>query len=108
MPKKQDNTLPVLTHIIGYFTSFIGPLIILLVAEETHAKNHARTALNWQLSLILYTIISIILILVLIGILGILVLLILDIIFCIMAAVKASEGKLWRYPLSIPFTQIED
>ncbi|MFU8796701.1 MAG: DUF4870 domain-containing protein [Dehalococcoidia bacterium] len=28
---------------------------------------------------------------------------VLDLIFCIMAAVKASRGELWKYPLSIPF-----
>ncbi len=107
MAKKQDNTLPIITHIIGYFTSFIGPLIILIAAEDKNAKNHARLALNWQLSAMIYIIISIPLMFVLIGFLTLFVVIILDVIFCIMAAVKASEGKLWTYPLSIPFTQIQ-
>lgn len=116
--KKQDNTLPVLTHILAYFTSLIGPLIILLAAESKHAKNHARAALNWQLSLIVYILGAIIFIIIFaltivlipfafILAIGILVLGILDIVFVIIAAVKASEGTLWQYPITIPFAKIE-
>jgi hypothetical protein len=40
MVKKQDTTLPVLTHILGLLTGFIGPLIILLAAQDKNSKNH--------------------------------------------------------------------
>ncbi|MFP4403524.1 MAG: DUF4870 domain-containing protein [Candidatus Woesearchaeota archaeon] len=99
----KDNTLNIITHILGYFTNWIGPLIILLVTKEKDVKEHAKKALNWQISLIIYTIISFILVFVLIGFLLLFALAIMNIVFCIMAAVKASNNELWDYPLAIPF-----
>jgi len=104
---QTDNAMPVLAHILGLFTSWLGPLIILLATREERVKNHARTALNWQLSLIIYSIVSAILILVFVGIVFLVVLGIIDLIFCIVAAVKASRGELWRYPMAIPFLKVK-
>jgi|SRR3989338_2694695 len=99
----KDNTIPVLTHILGLFTGFMGPLIVLLVTKDAYAKKHAKKALNWHFSLIIYYIISFILVLVLIGFVFIIVFAILNIVFSIMAAVKASNNEIWDYPLSIKF-----
>lgn len=63
-------------------------------------------ALNWQISLIIYAIISGILMLVFIGILLMIVIGILNIVFCIMAAVKASKGELYNYPMTIKFLKV--
>lgn len=101
--KKEENSMKVLVHVLGWFTYFIGPLIFLLVTKEEKVKQHAKKALNWQISLIIYLIISFILVFVLIGFLLIFVLIIMDIIFCIMAAVKANKDELWDYPFAIPF-----
>ena|SRR3989344_6386681 len=101
--KKEDTTLPLLTHILGILTGFIGALIILLATNDEYAKKHARRALNWQLSLLIYYIISFILVLVLVGFILIGVLALLNIIFCIIAAVRASKGELYTYPLTIQF-----
>lgn len=99
----KDTTMGILAHILAIFLGFIGPLIILLIAKDEESKKHAKTALNWQLSLIIYFIVAGILSLILIGILLFVILGILNIIFCILAAVKASEGEVWKYPLSIGF-----
>lgn len=104
--KSDQKTLAILTHILGIFVHFIGALIILLASDDPLVKKHAKNALNWQFSMIIYGIISVILILVLVGILLIVTLIVLNIVFCIVAAVKASEGKLWRYPLSIQFFKV--
>jgi hypothetical protein len=106
MPKKQDTTLPVLTHILGLFTGFLGPLIILLVTQDKNSKNHAKYALNWQFSLMIYFFVSIILAFVLIGFLFLFALFVLDLIFSIMAAVRAGDNKLWQYPLAIHFFKV--
>jgi len=50
----DDKTLAIITHILGWFTGFIGPLIVLLVTQSTNVKNHAKQALNWQFSLLIY------------------------------------------------------
>ncbi len=103
--RANDKTLCVLAHVLGLLTGFLGPLIILLASPDHRAKQHARMALNWQISLIIYMIVSFVLMLVLIGFLFILILAVLDLVFCIMAAVKAGDGIAWKYPLAIPFVQ---
>ena len=103
IPKKADTTLPLLAHLLGLITGFLGPLIILLATEDKRAKTHAKKALNWQFSLLIYYAVSFVLMFVLIGFLTFFAVAILNIIFCIMAAVKASKEELWDYPLAIPF-----
>jgi uncharacterized Tic20 family protein len=44
---------------------------------------------------------------ILIGFLGLVVFSILNLIFSIIGAVKASEGKFWKYPISIPFFKVK-
>ncbi len=107
MRKRQDNTLPVLTHILGWFTGFLGPLIVLLASDDKYVKNHARLSLNWQFSLIIYFIISLVLMLFLIGFFLIFVLIFLNLIFTIIAAVKAGDHKLWKYPMAMPFFKVK-
>ncbi|MFT4309684.1 MAG: DUF4870 domain-containing protein [Candidatus Woesearchaeota archaeon] len=99
----QDNSLKVLTHVLGYISSWLGPLILLLAIDDEEVKKHARKALNWQISLIIYGIICFILFLVFIGIFMLVALVIMDLVFCIIAAVKAGNDELWDYPLAIPF-----
>lgn len=104
---KQSNILPILTHILGLFTGFLGPLILLLASEDALTKKHAKVVLNWQFSLIIYSIISAILMIVLIGFIGFVVLGILNTVFSIIGAVRASEGKVWKYPMSIRFFKMK-
>lgn len=105
--ENSDNkTLTILTHVLGLFTWFIGPLIVLLVSKDEEIKKHAKNALNWEISFLIYLVISSILMVVLIGFLLAGVLVVLNIVFCIMAAVKAKEGMLWKYPLTIPFLKV--
>ena len=113
--KKQDNNIPTLVHILGLFTGFLGPLIILLVSKEKIDKNHAKYVLNWQFSFMIYMtlvlVITIPLIFVLVGLILLpilmMILIILNYVFGIMAAVKANKGKLWKYPMSIPFLKVK-
>ncbi len=97
------RTLSILVHVLGLFTGIIGTVVMLLVSEDAVVKAHARAALNWQISLLIYLFVAFVLVFVLIGIPLLIGLLVIDLIFCIMAAVKASENTLWQYPLSIPF-----
>jgi len=101
--KQESRTLAILAHVLGLIAYFIGPLIILLVTKDKDVKKHARNALNWQISLIIYFIVAGILVFLLIGFLLLPALAIVNIVFSIMAAVKASNDELWKYPLSIQF-----
>lgn len=109
MTKSNDSTqiLAILTHILGLLTSFLGPLIVFLASNEVYVKKHAKHALNWQISLLIYSVISSVLVFIFIGWLFLAALSVMNVVFCILAAVKAGEKEFWKYPLSIPFFKVK-
>lgn len=91
--------VPALGHIIG-------PLVIWLLKRDDFPEvdEHGKESLNFQLSLFLYAAAILALCFVLIGIflLPLLALLhLLNVVLVIVASVRASEGKFYRYPLTI-------
>ncbi len=109
---KQDRQLIVLTHLSQLITLVIGfgslilPLILWSSNKERVFKmdEHGKNILNFQISLIIYSIICIPLILFLgLGILGLIALGIISIVFPIINAIKASNGETPKYPLSLSF-----
>ena len=84
---------------------FIAPLVIWLIKrdEDAFVEEHAREALNFQISYLIYMIVSGILILLLIGILLIIVIGIGGFVLMIVAGVKAASGQEYRYPFIIRF-----
>ncbi|MDX1510087.1 MAG: DUF4870 domain-containing protein [Nitriliruptorales bacterium] len=109
----DQRTWAVMTHLSGLLLAvfsggvlgFLGPLIVWLIKkdEDAYLRAHAAEALNFQISLVIYAIASAVLILVLVGILLVLVVIGIAIAFPIVAAVRASNGQVWRYPLTIRF-----
>src|SRR5947207_2996230 len=106
------QTWRVLCHasaLIGFFVPgaghVIAPLVVWLVkrAESPEIDAHGKESVNFQLSMLLYSVISGILCLILIGFLLLAILHVLNVIFVIIASIQASEGKLYRYPLAIRF-----
>jgi len=97
----------VFTHLSGFATfiltglGIVFPLIIWLAKkkESPFLDDHGCEVVNFQLSMLLYSIIGGILTC---GVLTI-VALVVDIIFMIVAAVAASRGEYYRYPLTIRF-----
>ena len=85
--------------------AFLVPLVIWLIKrdEDAYVEYHSREALNFQISILIYAIVSIILVFILIGILLLIALAIFALIFMIVAEVNAAQGKLYRYPLTIRF-----
>ena len=108
----STRTWCILCHasaLLGLFSHFIGhifgPLIVWLVkrGEAAEIDAHGKEALNFQLSMLIYDVIAFILCFVLIGIPILILLWILNTVFVIVASLKASEGQLYRYPLTIRF-----
>ena len=64
---------------------------------------HGKNAVNWIISEIIYGAVSFALCAVLIGFLLLPIVLLMGTIFPIIAAVKANNGEVWKYPLAIPF-----
>lgn len=107
MAKNKDNVMAILAHILGLFIGFIGPLITFLVGkDDAYALKHSKSALNWQLSLLIYMIVSGILAMVLIGFVLMAILGILNIVFSIKGAINAANNKQYVYPFSIKFFKV--
>jgi uncharacterized Tic20 family protein len=110
--KRTDNQLIVITHLtqlLTYLTGFgglIAPLIIWVTQKDKveGMDAHGKAILNFQISIIIYTILSIPLILVFgLGILTLILIAILAFVMPIVNAIKASNGELPSYPLSLNF-----
>jgi uncharacterized protein len=102
-PSKDDCNLAMLAHLLGIFTSFVGALVIWLVKKDESAfiAKEGAEALNFQITIALGWIIAMMLSMILIGFLLYPVLLIANLVFCILAAVSASKGQPYRYPLTL-------
>ena len=109
---REDKQLLVITQLSQLITLLIGfgslllPLFLWLTQKEkVYAMNeHGKRILNFQLSLLVYSLICIPLILLLgLGLLGLLVIGIRAIVFPIINAIKPSHGETPQYPLSLNF-----
>ncbi|KUJ82650.1 DUF4870 domain-containing protein [Microbulbifer flavimaris] len=112
----EKDTYLMLMHIsqlAGVFipgAGFIIPVVLWALHRDQSVEvdRHGKVILNWMISALIYSMICVVLMFVLIGFLGLFVLLLVNIIFVIVGTVNASEGKLWRYPLSIQFFRIDN
>ncbi len=100
----NDKLFIILCHlslILG--VGFILPFVVYLVKrkESELVTAHASEALNFHISLAIYSLCCIPLVFFLIGIPIFLALGLMAFICAIVAAVQASEGRFYRYPLTI-------
>lgn len=103
-PTSDEKTMAILSHILCLFAGFIAPLVIYLVKKDSpYVSSHAKESLNFQLTMLIGFIISIVLMIVLIGILLLWLLGIANLVLIIIATIKASENKMYRYPFAIRF-----
>lgn len=106
----EERTWGMLSHLLALsgfigvpFGNVLAPLIIWLVKKDQSqfVADQAKESLNFQISLIIYAIVSGILVLVLIGFLLLGVVFIGGIVLTIIATMKANNGEYYRYPLTI-------
>jgi uncharacterized Tic20 family protein len=92
-----------LGFVIPWVFHVVGPLVVWLAKrnDSPEIDAHAKESLNFQISMLIYTVISGILCLILIGFALLFILHILNVVLVIVASIQASEGKLYRYPLTI-------
>jgi uncharacterized Tic20 family protein len=93
--------LPILP-IIG---NIIAPLIIWQIKKDDYpfVDEQGKEAFNFQLSILIYLIVSGLLCFACIGFVLLPAIVIGDIIFLLVAAINANEGNHYRYPLTIRF-----
>src|SRR5438132_5240895 len=104
------RTWCVLAHALalaGFFVPWaghiVGPLIVWLAkrGDSPDIDAHGKESLNFQISMLIYGVISGILCLIIVGFFLLVLLHILNVVLVIVASIQASEGKLYRYPLTI-------
>ena len=104
---KTWNVLCHATALAGFFVPWaghiLGPLIIWLAkrGDSPEIDEHGKESLNFQISMLIYNVVAAVLCLVLIGFALLLILHILNLVLVIVASIQASEGKLYRYPITI-------
>jgi|SRR5690606_22679039 uncharacterized Tic20 family protein len=101
-PNSDERTLAILCHVLCLVAWLIPPLVIYLLKkdESAYIAEHAKESLNFQISLAIY---MAILFITIIGILFMWLVGIFALIVIIVATIKASDNKLYRYPLTIRF-----
>jgi len=109
---KQAHMWGMLCHLLAFagfigipFGNILGPLVIWLMKKDEmpFVDDQGKEALNFQISLTIYAIVSGILCLIFIGFLLLPAVLIFGFVMTIIGAVKANGGERYRYPLAIRF-----
>jgi uncharacterized Tic20 family protein len=104
-PTSDERIMGILSHILAIVpgVGILGPLVIWLIKkdESPFVEANARESLNFQLTIIIGWIISGILVVVVIGWLLFAVLGVLNVVLVIVATVKTSENKIYKYPISL-------
>src|SRR5690349_17748892 len=100
VPTSDEKTMAILSHILTFIAPILAPLIIYLVKKDESAfvKWHALESLNFQITIVL---VFIILLISVIGWFLLWVPGIVALVLVIVATIRASEGKLYKYPFSL-------
>ncbi|HEV2893848.1 MAG TPA: DUF4870 domain-containing protein [Actinomycetota bacterium] len=112
LPADQERLWAMLAHLLSFvaaylFLGFVAPLIILLVfgPRSAYVRAHAVESLNFNLTWLLYGIVGVILAFLLIGIPILIALGLAYLVLVVIASVRANNGELYRYPLTIRFVK---
>jgi uncharacterized protein len=99
-PTSDEKTMALLAHVLTFVFPILAPLVIYLIKkdESSFVAYHAKESLNFQITLF---IICILLFITIIGILLLWIVGIIGAILVIVATIRASEGKLYKYPFAI-------
>jgi len=101
-PTSDEKTLALLAHVLTFVSTLLAPLIIYILKknDSPFVAEHAKESFNFQLTLVL---VCIGLFFTIIGILFLWVVGIYATILVIVAAIRANEGRAYKYPFSIKF-----
>lgn len=97
-----------LSQLAGLVVPVAG-LVVPIVLWQTQKDKmpeldaHGKMVVNWMLSALIYAVISLPLMVVLVGFLTLLAVAVMSIVFPIIGGIKANNGELWEYPLTIKF-----
>jgi uncharacterized Tic20 family protein len=117
--EKYARTWAMLCHLsalagcfLPYFAHLLAPLAVWLLKRNDHPliDTHGRESLNFQISMLIYSAVGTALLFV--SVIGILLIApfllfsyVVNIIAVALAAIRASEGRAFRYPLTLRLLQ---
>ncbi|MBM7071996.1 DUF4870 domain-containing protein [Shewanella sp. 202IG2-18] len=94
---QESRNLGMLLWIGTIFFGFIPGLILYLIKkDDQYVQEQAKEALNWSITSMIGYAISTVLVFIVVGFLGYMILGIAHLIFCILGAIKASNGEDYR------------
>lgn len=106
----KPDTFCMLLHfssLLFFFPPFgiVAPIVLWAVGKDKSPQidAHGKLVINWCISSLIYAFVFGLLCWFIVGFFLLPVLMLLMIIFLIIGGVKANDGILWKYPLSIPF-----
>lgn len=107
MSPADEKTWSILVHLGGLLFAWLAPLIgyVALKDRGPFVRAHVVTALNFQLTLLIVYVVGVVTSLFFVGLLVILAAAVVSVVFSIIAAVAASNGQYYRYPLTIDFVR---
>ena len=103
-PSGSDKIWAILSHVSGFIgVPFILPLVVYFAMknESVYVAANAKEALNFHISLFIYGLCLIPLIWLLIGIPLMVVMALGALVLSVIAAIKAGDGEVYRYPLTL-------
>ena len=91
--------------LIPFLGNIVGPLIIWIIKKDEFplVNDQGKESINFQISMTIYFFASILLSVIVIGVPIMIAILLFVPVITIIAAVRASEGIKYRYPLTIRF-----
>jgi uncharacterized Tic20 family protein len=109
-PTENERTWGMLAHlsaltgvVVWLLGCIIGPLVVWIARRDQSAfvAEHAREALNFNITVVLAALVCMLLMLVFVGFILGTALFVVWLVFTLIAAIKASEGEHYRYPFSL-------
>ncbi len=99
----EEKNIAVVAHLGGTVFSVFPSLIVWLFKkdESAYIGEQAREALNFQITVLIASLIGSALVVVLFGFLLLGLIWLANIVFCILAAIAASKGEYYRYPFTL-------
>ena len=98
----NERLISILIHLVGIPFEFFGPLVAWLIFKDQGrlVSHHSKESFNFGLTMLLTVVFLAV------SIVGLLVIWVVPIVFTIfrvIAAIKASQGEFYKYPLAIRF-----
>ncbi len=107
----EQRQMGLFLHLSSTLNAFVFPIgaVVTIVLWQTQKDKmpaldaHGKMVTNWLISSVIYGVVSFVLMFILIGFLTGLALWVMMIVFPIIGGIKANNGELWEYPLTIKF-----